>query len=497
MNNSLPDRVSETFLDSTIFITGATGLVGKALLDKLLRYCDVKKIYILVREKKGKQPNERLKDLFKDALFKKLLEQKPEAPEKCTVVPGDVTEIDLGISEENRSVLTNEVNFIFHSAATVRFDDSLKYAVTMNTRGTKFALELAEQCRNLKLFIHISTAYAFPNQGDITYEKEYDPPGNPHEIISSFNWLKEESFTPEMTKKLLGDIPNTYTFSKALAEKLVYEKVGKIPLIICRPAIVIPAFKDPIPGWTNNIQGPSGLFVGAGKGVIRSLYMDSKTYANFGPADCTVSAIIMFAWHHLSSKSSSYIFNICMPQSDIQITWEEIFKTAREVVETKVPFNRILWYPGGQPTKSRFYNRVRQTLFQIIPALLIDFMLIIVGQKPILFSIQMRILKGLEVYEYYLTRPWNFDTTSIETVRKKLNSRELDNYQLDSDVKDVKQYLVDCTFYCRRQFLKETDDMLPAARRNMKIMYALDKAVKGFFLYIVMYYLYKLCLIFV
>lgn len=81
-------------------------------------------------------------------------------------------------------------------------------------------------------------------------------------------------------------------------------------------------------------------------------------------------------------RNSQYIFNVCMPQSDLQITWEQILDTAREVVETRVPFNLMLWYPGGGPTKSRFYHRFRIILFQIIPALLIDFLLLIVGQKP-------------------------------------------------------------------------------------------------------------------
>lgn len=65
---------------------------------------------------------------------------------------------------------------------------------------------------------------------------------------------------------------------------------------------MIPSFQDPIPGWFNNLQGPMGLFVAAGKGVLRSMYMDSKSYANMIPVDCTVSYLLASSWYYLNIK---------------------------------------------------------------------------------------------------------------------------------------------------------------------------------------------------
>ena len=63
--DSLPDRISSTFLDRTVFITGGSGFLGKVLLEKILRKCpEVKTIYLLLRMKKGKSPQQRIVDLF-------------------------------------------------------------------------------------------------------------------------------------------------------------------------------------------------------------------------------------------------------------------------------------------------------------------------------------------------------------------------------------------------------------------------------------------------
>lgn len=82
--------------------------------------------------------------------------------------------------------------------------------------------------------------------------------------------------------RILGDLPNTYAFTKSLGEALVVEKMDSLPVVVMRPSIVIPIYQDPIPGWTDNINGPTGLLIGAGKGVIRTMYCDSGESHNRG-----------------------------------------------------------------------------------------------------------------------------------------------------------------------------------------------------------------------
>lgn len=57
------------YSNKIIFITGGTGFVGSSLVEKLLRTCpDIKKIYLLIRGKKGKTADERLKEIYNDVV---------------------------------------------------------------------------------------------------------------------------------------------------------------------------------------------------------------------------------------------------------------------------------------------------------------------------------------------------------------------------------------------------------------------------------------------
>lgn len=61
--------IQKFYSGSNIFVTGATGFMGKCLLEKLLRSCpDINLIYILVREKRGKSSETRLEELFQDVV---------------------------------------------------------------------------------------------------------------------------------------------------------------------------------------------------------------------------------------------------------------------------------------------------------------------------------------------------------------------------------------------------------------------------------------------
>lgn len=74
-----------------------------------------------------------------------------EVFDKVYPIAGDVSEPNLAISESDRRLLADSVNIVYHGAATIRFDEALKKAVILNTRGTKLVLELAKEMKKLEV----------------------------------------------------------------------------------------------------------------------------------------------------------------------------------------------------------------------------------------------------------------------------------------------------------------------------------------------------------
>ena len=245
INNS---RVVEFYSGKTVFITGATGFMGKVLVEKLLRSTNVKMIYLLIRPKKGVQTESRLKTLLESLVFDRIKELDINLLNKVVAINGDITEENFGLDEESRGLLAENVNIVFHSAATIRFDEDLDKSVSMNIKAVSTVLSLAREMKHLEALVDVSTAYC---NCDLKYieEKIYKAPVDPHAIIDLCRVLDAEKLNrPEITGIVIGDKPNTYTFTKALAENILEIEGKGLPVAIIRPSIVAAAWKDPFPG---------------------------------------------------------------------------------------------------------------------------------------------------------------------------------------------------------------------------------------------------------
>lgn len=153
------------------------------------------------------------------------------------MIQGDVMELNLGMSEQDLEKIKS-CSIIFHAAASVRFDDPLKSAILLNTRGTREVCEVAKLMPNLKSFVHVSTAYVQPKNLFVE-EKIYPPDGNWRTYIEYAENLDEE-LLDNLTLKLTRFAPNTYTFTKHMAEHvcIYYRSQFKLPITIYRPSIV-------------------------------------------------------------------------------------------------------------------------------------------------------------------------------------------------------------------------------------------------------------------
>lgn len=228
--------IANYYENKTIFITGASGFMGKVLIEKLLFACSgIKRIYILMREKRGKSGSERVTEFAKLPLFEKLMETKPKVIEKLVPVYGDISSVNLGLSAEDLEKVLVETNVVFHMAATVNFEAPLKTAVEMNLRGTQYVINMAKQMLQLHVMVHLSTAFCCCDQ-EVLREQVYGCDVDPKNLISCCDWMSEEAMD-KLGKSLIPPHPNTYTFTKRLAEILVRDEYENLPIVIARPSI--------------------------------------------------------------------------------------------------------------------------------------------------------------------------------------------------------------------------------------------------------------------
>lgn len=99
-----------------------------------------------------------------------------------------------------------------------------------------------------------------------------------------------------VARRMILPYPNTYTYTKALAELIVRRYGSNLNTAIIRPSIITTTYLDPMPGYTDNLYGLNGVVTGAGVGVLRILHIDNKLKANIVPADFVVNATIGIAW---------------------------------------------------------------------------------------------------------------------------------------------------------------------------------------------------------
>ncbi len=231
----------------TVFLTGATGLVGSYLLKVLLQ--KGYKVYALARGKDNKNARDRVIDVLKfwdipspiplpqgegarGRVKDAFSEQKSH---NLVVFEGDITKKNLGLNKQNIDLLKNEIEEIFHCAAVTQFNWPLEKIRKVNVDGTKNVLELARKCNKnnppsppfskggqggfleqkgiFKKVNHLSTAYVCGDYKGVFREDDLD-------VGQKFS--------------------TTYTQSKFEAEELVEEYRRKgLWVDVFRPPLVV------------------------------------------------------------------------------------------------------------------------------------------------------------------------------------------------------------------------------------------------------------------
>ncbi|XP_018304324.1 fatty acyl-CoA reductase 1-like [Mycetomoellerius zeteki] len=481
------------YAGQSIFLTGATGFLGKMLIEKILRSCpDVREIFLLIRPKKGLSVNERLEKLLNLPLYDKLREEHFSSFEKIVPIFGDTSEKELGLSITDRQMLIERVTIIIHAAASVRFNNSLKYAICANTRATRDICILAQNMKNLKALVYVSTAFAHVNEPFVD-EKVYPPIADWQKIIEIIETLDEHTLDI-FSAKCLDYAPNTYIFSKNLAESVVQEYSSFLPCAIVRPSIVGPSLYEPIPGWIDNVYGPIGIFIGGGKGILRVAYLNKTAEQNLIPVDIVTRAILVVVWKlGLTTSitgSSSFVLNCT---SEHLRTYEQDIKILFDTSKNEMPMEGVLWTPHTILTDNFVQFYTLTILLNILPAILIDLILKFSGRRPMLFQLLRRIYVANCAVSYFSFHNWKYSNANrlflISLIppenQEKFFFGSFDviksNYVVNS-IRGVKQFLLHEDVNLRK---------LDAVKAYNKRMYLLVGVIKTIIYIGVLWFIYR------
>ncbi|KYQ54967.1 Fatty acyl-CoA reductase 1, partial [Trachymyrmex zeteki] len=460
----------------SILLTGATGFLGKAFIEKILRSCPgVREIFLLMRPRRGSNINERLEKILNLSLYEKLRKERPSNFEKLIPISGNISEKELGLSVEDKQMLVERVTIIIHAAGDVKLSNSLKNAIFANTRATRDICILAQNMKNLIALVHVSTAFTHVNEPFIR-EKAYPPVTDWQKIIKMAETLDEHTLNI-FTAKFLDYFPNTYIFSKNLAESIIQEYSSSLPCAIIRPSIVMPSLKEPIPDWIDNIYGPIGLMIGVGKALIRVCCL-SKACINIVSVDIVIKAIIVVTWKlGLTMYDHIYAFLTIILNSTLTIlnctsqkhlTHPDGVKFFLSIMTDEIPLEGTVWTPNTIVTDNFILFYILTVLLHVLPATLMDLILKFSGRRPVFLRLQRQLYEANLAVSYFSFHNWKFSNTNSLVLISSIPSDDRDTFSFEHIGYDIRGYLKNCTIGFKKFLLYEDMNRLDTVRARSK-----------------------------
>ncbi|KAL6266510.1 hypothetical protein P5V15_003358 [Pogonomyrmex californicus] len=475
MATDMIKSIPSFYAGQSIFLTGATGFLGKVFIEKVLRSCpDVREIFLLMRPKKGQNINERLQKILNLPLYENLRGEQSSNFKKLIPILGDASEKGLGLSDTDRQMLIERVTIIIHAAASVRFNNSLKYAICVNTRSTRDVCILAQSMKNLIALVYVSTAYAHVNN-PVIEEKVYPSVIDWQKMIEMAESLDEHTLNI-LTAKCLDYIPNTYIFSKILAESVVQTYSSSLPCAILRPSMVFPTLREPIPGWIDNIYGPIGLMIGTGKGFIRVVYTNKHVAGNFVPVDSVVKAMLVVTWklglstynyqYTFMADSMPFVFNCTRNKQKCRSAQynRDIFRS----IEDEIPLEGIIWDSKPILTNNFILYFTLMILLHILPAMLIDLIFNVSGRRPRIVQLQRNIYVISCTMRYFLSNEWEFNNTNCLALLSSIPVDDQDRFSFELSNFYIRDYYKNCMIGAKKFLLHEDINRVDRAKAHRK-----------------------------
>lgn len=330
-----------------IAITGSTGFLGTALVERLLRAVPDCELVLLIRAGRSSTVERRAtRELFKNDAFDRLREQHGKdgfaelLEQRVQVVQGDVSSDGLGLDDAGRAALAS-CDIVIHSAATVSFDSPLDGAVEVNLLGPVRIVETLHDLGVNPHLVAVSTCYVAGSRRGSAPEVLVDE----SPFFTDVPWRAEvdaarrtrtdaeaQSRTPEMLARFAKEArrelgaagtpllsektehqrtrwvadrmaeagiaragslgwPDAYAYTKALGERALVESRGDVPVSIVRPSIIESALAEPKPGWIRGFRMAEPVIISYARGLLTEFPGVPEGIIDVIPVDLVVGAI--------------------------------------------------------------------------------------------------------------------------------------------------------------------------------------------------------------
>ncbi len=342
---SIADRLD----GARIGVTGATGFLGTALVERLLRGAPGCEIALIVRSSRRTSSVERVRrEILRNDCFDRLREQlgtsfdsEMERRVLRHVIDGDVSRDGMGISAEGLAILSS-CHTVIHSAAAVAFDSPLDSAVETNLMGPTRVAEAMRSAGCTGHMVAVSTCYVAGKRRGASPERvlgetpfstavdwraevagarrmraDIDATSRTTAQLKQFRKsartelgaagepvlaAKTEKLREEWVRQQLVDAgiarasslgwPDAYAYTKALGERALQETKGAVPVSIVRPSIIESALAEPVPGWIRGFRMAEPIIVSYARGLLKEFPGVPEGVIDVIPVDMVVAAII-------------------------------------------------------------------------------------------------------------------------------------------------------------------------------------------------------------
>ncbi|WP_104431412.1 SDR family oxidoreductase [Kineococcus xinjiangensis] len=325
-------RLADELDGKRLFLTGVTGFVGEALLQRLLVDLPGTRVVALVRPKPGQSGEERMRKLLRKPIFSGL------DAEEVLAKRLEVFEADLDDVPE----LPGDLDVVVHCAGDVSFDPVIQEAFSTNVHGTERlvqrVLEANGRTTSQIHYVHVSTAYvggrrrgAIPERAvehtvdwrveaaagervaarieDLSRTEEHlvrflreaeREHGHAGPLTAAADaerrrgeWVVEQQKAAGKERARTLGWTDVYTFTKAMGERVVEELAApRIPTSIVRPSIIESALKHPHPGWIEGFKMAEPIILAYGRGEMPEFPAAPDSVLDVVPIDHVVNAIL-------------------------------------------------------------------------------------------------------------------------------------------------------------------------------------------------------------